>query len=528
MMGSGGLVVMDEDTAWSTWPSSSWTSSSAKAAASAFPAAKARAACWRSCNASPAAGKREAGIEPWNASRACCTAGLAEVIRDTSLCGLGQTAPNPVLSTLRWFRDEYEAHILRAASARRRLHRTAHLHDRRRKVQGLHGVRQEMPGRRDRGRAKSPHYIVVDKCIGCGTVRRRLPLRRRREAINRNCSRRLIPGTRNREMITIEVNGRKFPPKKGEMLLSTRCDARPSSVPTLCHIDGPTASGACRMCVVEVEGQRGLVPSCAFPVADGMKVKHAFAARRASPQDDRRAAAGQPSRRLPVLQPQRQLPIAGNWPRSTACASGASPATSQSGTSSWTPPARRSCAIRPSAFSAASACGCARKSRAWRPSTSSAAARNQVGPAFDEGLNVSSCINCGQCMSVVCPTGALTEQSHIKKCWTRSTIRTSYRRRAARAGRFGHAGRRVRPAAGTDVIGAMTAALRRLGFDRVFDTSFTADLTIMEEASSWWHGSRTAAAAHVDQLLAGLDQVRRDQYPATSSTTSRPARARSR
>ncbi len=144
-------------------------------------------------------------------------------------------------------------------------------------------------------------------------------------------------------------------------------------VPTLCHIDGLTATGACRMCVVEVEGQRGLVPSCAFPVGRRHEGPDALAARRAGPQDDRRAAAGQPSRRLPVLRPQRQLRAAAAGRGTGRPRSGASPATAR-GTPS-TPPAPRSSAIRPSASSAASACGCARRSSAWRPSTSSAAAR---------------------------------------------------------------------------------------------------------------------------------------------------------
>ncbi|MEN6451905.1 MAG: 2Fe-2S iron-sulfur cluster-binding protein, partial [Thermoguttaceae bacterium] len=72
-------------------------------------------------------------------------------------------------------------------------------------------------------------------------------------------------------MITIEVNGRPIPAEKGEMLLTALRRAG-IKVPTLCHIDGLNATGACRMCVGEVEGQRGLTPSCAFPVADGMKV----------------------------------------------------------------------------------------------------------------------------------------------------------------------------------------------------------------------------------------------------------------
>ena len=73
-------------------------------------------------------------------------------------------------------------------------------------------------------------------------------------------------------MVTIEVNGRPVQAQEGEMLLATLTRAG-IKVPTLCHIEGLPPSGACRMCVVEVEGQRGLVPSCAFPVAAELKVR---------------------------------------------------------------------------------------------------------------------------------------------------------------------------------------------------------------------------------------------------------------
>ena len=93
---------------------------------------------------------------------------LAEVIKDTSLCGLGQTAPNPVLATLRWFRDEYEAHIyerrcpagvcpeLRAFSIDGE------------KCTGCGRCRTKCPTGAIVGWPKSAHYIVADKCIGCG------------------------------------------------------------------------------------------------------------------------------------------------------------------------------------------------------------------------------------------------------------------------------------------------------------------------------------------------------------------------
>ena len=105
-----------------------------------------------------------------------------------------------------------------------------------------------------------------------------------------------------------------------------------------------------------------------------------------------------------------------------------------------------------------------------------------IGTAFDKGLNTSSCVNCGQCI-LVCPTGALTEQEHLTEVIQAlndpEMIVVAQHAPAisvSLAEEFNLEG-------GKDYTGAVNAALRRIGFDRVFDTSFAADLTIMEEAA---------------------------------------------
>jgi NADH-quinone oxidoreductase subunit G/NADP-reducing hydrogenase subunit HndD len=115
---------------------------------------------------------------------------------------------------------------------------------------------------------------------------------------------------------------------------------------------------------------------------------------------------------------------------------------------------------------------------------------SQVTTAFNDGLNVSSCINCGQCI-MVCPTGALREQSHLKQVVEalndpEMTVVVQHAPAVSvtLAEEFG-----LKP--GVDMAGTMTAALRALGFDRVFETSFSADLTIMEEASELVHRIKT-------------------------------------
>jgi iron-only hydrogenase group A len=284
-------------------------------------------------------------------------------------------------------------------------------------------------------------------------------------------------------MITIEVNGQNIQAEKGEMLLTALRRAA-IKVPTLCHVDGLTASGACRMCVVEVEGQRGLAPSCAFPVADGMKVRthspRAVQARKtivelllANHPDDCLYCSRNGNCQLQQLAEElgvRQRRFAGDRTRHHIDTS--SPSIVRD-------PAK--CIL----------CGkcvrvCEEIQRVAAIDFIGRGSKSKIGTAFDEGLNVSSCINCGQCITI-CPTGALTEQNQIKE-----VIDALHDPEKIVVVQHAPAvsvtlGEEFGMAPGGDVIGAMTAALRRLGFDRVFDTGFTADLTIMEEGSELVH-----------------------------------------
>ncbi len=106
----------------------------------------------------------------------------------------------------------------------------------------------------------------------------------------------------------------------------------------------------------------------------------------------------------------------------------------------------------------------------------------RIDTAFGEGLNISSCINCGQCV-MVCPTGALTERSYLNEVENAlldpeliPVVQVAPSISVSLAEMFGE-----RP--GLDVDGSLNALLRHLGFAHVFDTSFSADLTVMEEGS---------------------------------------------
>ena len=281
----------------------------------------------------------------------------------------------------------------------------------------------------------------------------------------------------------LEINGRKVEAQHGDTLLAAARRAG-IQIPTLCHYEGLPPSGACRMCVVEVEGQRGLVPSCAFPAAAGLKVQthsaRAVDARRtlvelllASHPDDCLYCARNNECQLQDLAAQlgvrRRHYFGGRTPARMDVAS----------PSIVRDPAK--CIL----------CGkcvrvCEEVQAVGAIDFIGRGSRTRIGPAFDEGLNVSSCINCGQCVAV-CPVGALVEARAIDEVRaaladpaTIVVVQHAPSVSVSLAEEFG-----LKP--GTDVDGPFVTALRRLGFAWVFDTAFTADLTIMEEASELAH-----------------------------------------
>lgn len=284
-------------------------------------------------------------------------------------------------------------------------------------------------------------------------------------------------------MIDINVNGKSIEAKEGEMILSALKRAG-IKVPTLCHMEGLKPTGACRICVVDVDGCNTLVPSCAYPVSEGMTIRtHSPRAVRARKTIVELLLANHPDdclycercdccdlSRLAVEYGVRERRFAGT--RNEYPLDVSSPSIVRD---------PEKCIL----------CGkCVRMCEEVQGVSAidfiGRGSEATVGCAFDEGLNVSSCINCGQCI-LVCPTGALQEKSHLKEVMEALNdpeklvmVQHAPSISVTLAEEFG-----VNP--GTDINGTMTAALRRLGFDRVFDTGFSADLTIMEEASELVH-----------------------------------------
>jgi len=291
-------------------------------------------------------------------------------------------------------------------------------------------------------------------------------------------------------MFAIEANGQKIEAKKGETILQTLTRAG-INVPTICHMEGLLPSGTCRMCVVEVEGFGGLVPSCSHPVSEGMKI------RTNTPE---------------VMQTRKTIIdlLLSNHPDDCLyCARNGNcdlaKMAADNGVRDRTFQGERT--KRPKDISSPSIirdpekcilCGkCVRMCEEIQGVSAidfvQRGSKAYVSTAFNQGLNVSSCINCGQCI-MVCPTAALSEHKYVDEVLQALAdpekmvvVQHAPAVSVSIAEEFG-----FKP--GTDFDGKMVAALRRAGFDRVFDTSFTADLTIMEEGSELVHRVQNGGA----------------------------------
>lgn len=280
-------------------------------------------------------------------------------------------------------------------------------------------------------------------------------------------------------MMEITIDYQTFSVEEGTTVLEA-CKQAGINIPTLCYLEKVQAIGACRVCLVEIEGVKDLVASCVMPVMDGMKIhttnRRVRAARKAvvelllsEHEGDCQLCDRNEDCELQNLAHDlgiRELHYEGEK----------APRCQDESTAALVRDSAKCISCR----RCVSVCSSVQSVSALFPQ--SRGFKTTIGPAFGKGLDTVTCVQCGQC-SAVCPVGAISERDQTDEVWAALddpkktvVVQTAPAIRAALGECFG-----MEP--GTLVTGKMTTALRRMGFNAVFDTNLSADLTIMEEGT---------------------------------------------
>ncbi len=283
------------------------------------------------------------------------------------------------------------------------------------------------------------------------------------------------------QMINIKINGMPLSVPAGTTILEA---ARQLGIviPTLCHLKDLNEIGACRICVVEVKGARSLVASCVYPVNEGMEVftntPKVLESRKKTLElilstHDRKCLSCSRSGKCELQSLCHDLGV-----DNESIYDGERKVYELDTSAVHMVRDNNKCIL------------CRRCVAACRQQFVGVIGPNNrgfetnIGCAFEKPLSETACISCGQCI-VNCPTGALAERDDTAKVFEALADPTKHVIVQTAPAIRATLGECFNMEVGTNVEGKMVAALRRLGFDKVFDTDFAADLTIMEEANEF-------------------------------------------
>ncbi|MBM7614225.1 NADH-dependent [FeFe] hydrogenase, group A6 [Alkaliphilus hydrothermalis] len=285
------------------------------------------------------------------------------------------------------------------------------------------------------------------------------------------------------EKVTLTIDNIQVEVPQGTTVLEA---ARVAGVdiPSLCYLKDINEIGACRVCLVEVEGSRGLQASCVFPVYEGMKVKTNTKKLRDARKSTVELILSNHNRECLTCSRSKNCEL-----QNLAEELNITEIPFEGEKSHETMDTVSHSIVRDS--SKCILCGrcvnvCKNVQEIGILDFTNRGFETQVSPAFNMSMNDTPCIYCGQCI-VSCPVAALKEKEDIDRVWDaiedpnlHVVVQTAPAVRAALGEEFGLE-------IGTRVTGKMVASLKRLGFDRVYDTNFGADLTIMEEGHELLH-----------------------------------------
>lgn len=284
------------------------------------------------------------------------------------------------------------------------------------------------------------------------------------------------------ENVNIKINGMDYSVPAGSTVLEAARLAG-IDIPTLCYMKEINEIGACRICVCEVKGARSLVAACVYPVNEGIEIttnspkvlesrKQTMELILSTHNRDCLSCVRSGNCELQTMASDLGVRDAGRFDGKNEEYEIDESAVHMIRDNNKCVLCRRCAAV------------CREVQDVGVIGPQERGFKTHIGSPFEMGLGDTSCVSCGQCIAV-CPTGALYEKDGTEAVFAALAdpdkyvvVQTAPAVRAGLGEAFGFP-------IGTDVEGKMAAALRRMGFDKVFDTDFSADLTIMEEANEF-------------------------------------------